>query len=406
MESFLNILIYTTLMDTNQLTSTGTPNQGEERTSQANKDTTQYRGQRGKGRKNTRRRRNSFIPEGWKATPTTGAKSFKLIHAQYRMKQEILPGLICYLPPLYGTVGIKLSFPYARFRDVMETALLKWAITANYTQLRSAKSLMGLRASDSDDVLFRKLASHLSWYMYNLLRYAWQSDNFYRELEDLGIDKFTMPKLFSDALHLVLNYRSVHTPKHLDKAMIQFELKELEFVGTTKLRDDFGQKIVSNDSDLFKGDNLPELDKIISFLSRVTVYTDCMTLENIEDTRIFKNIHPACFNSVISKYNEPTEDPEGKRKDDAQITMLTGIGATEFDTALPLLLGIWMVETTLSEVQYDTLPYAVLVKRVNPALKRFVLTHYMNTEDSYVSPGVTEVEREVFNRAEVESSIH
>lgn len=324
------------------------------------------------GKRRTQRKRQG---RKWNTIPRKMATSLSLLNKRYRHRREIMPGVISFQPPIYGQVIVEQHLEYAKLFKAIHGSLQTWGRTCDYQHIRSIKGILGKPASYRDDETLKAFANELILYLRILLNHVVSSQNFERDLEDLGIYTLSLPSLIHDLLHIRLNYSRVHKPVHIQSAHVNFIVKETKLLGTQELAEALGVK------------NLPshDLSSTIAFFERAALVSSFMPTVPINDLRSLRSIHPNFFNAILSSDYNP-EDKE------SPIQIMIADTANEADVGLAILSGIKYVETTLRTGQIDTYAFCVSPQRILGTLRRFITSRYFGIVDNYIAPSATELD--------------
>lgn len=295
---------------------------------------------------------------------------FQLIDKNYKIRTEIMPGLIAYSSAITGTIKVNLSIDLLRMFKVMKLVVDKWSETVTYVQLRSLRSTLGIPTSKSERETLVELTTIYVTNLAKVMQYGLTVDNLQRDLEERGFVSLNLPQLALELLQLGASLKKIHYVNNDASSMIRFEIESIKFTG-----------------DGIKYELIEKMDIIdsIQILTKLAINSEFGQNRPVNNLSELCVTSPYLFNAYI-----------GNKKDPESLDLMISQGTTEKDIVLATLIGINNISTDLPKSSLYTMTYKVSKKRLNGALKRFILSHYHNISEQYVSPSINSVSDEVF----------
>lgn len=344
---------------------------------------TKQNGSKNGNSKPSRRRANRRGKRGFSKFDEVKApvgNAFKLVDRNYEIQREIMPGLICYSSPMYGEIEFNINLDAGRLYKLLKMVLHSWIKTADYTQLRSIRGLIGITASVKEDEALEQLAAHLTTHFYDLVRHVSRAKNFPRYLEEAGIFSMIIPKLAYDLAHIVSNCKRVHKPLGMEGAYVKCSVKEVKLNNADEVLEKLKTKEIP----------LSGIDSVISFLERIGAYIRLFGTVSINDLKQMNETHPNFLNCIIEE------------SDGFSTNFIIGKETNKRDMLLTYLLQLTISSNTLKASHLQTYSYEVANNRLLGAARITLLQEYAMISDDYIAPAVTELEEQEFENRKSE----
>lgn len=310
------------------------------------------------------------------------SRAFKLIDRRFQQKEELLDGMIMLRKPLQGEIHVNIDFQTKLLQQILEEAMNRWSLNIGFHELRALKSAVGLQASTTDLDTIHITSKYLSWAFTELTKFSIAYSNMAFELMKMGKGEISLPSLAIDLMHLANGYTQMHEPEFLEKAQLQMQVNECEFVTLDDLKWDESKKMQS----FFKSGVSANFIIPYNFLNRLNRVSDLMPSTTLNINEIYTATHPSLLTCLI-----------GKSKEEGMINLRYGMNTVKKDILLNSILGTKLHATTLEEYHIDDFVYTYYTKGRVQAFKRILLEEYFNIPDTFVSPTITAAQRRVYN---------